>query len=128
MLTIACLVAWSCWTTPTKTVVKVAEPVTIEQRIEKSAVKYGLDLPIALKIAECESGLNQFDEKGRVLRGVQNPRDVGIYQINEKYHLENSKKMGLDIYTISGNIEYAHRLMKKEGTMPWNWSKDCWSK
>lgn len=105
---------------------------TIEQRIELRAEAYKMSpelVQVAIRIAKCESGLKQFDENGEVLRGKQNSQDVGVFQINEKYHLEASKKMGFNIYAEQGNIDYAMWLMKKDGTKPWNWSRDnCWGK
>lgn len=82
--------------------------------------------PIFKKIAWCESKNMQFNGDGTVHRGVQNPQDVGKYQINEGYHLEASRALGIDIYTLQGNTEYALRLYKANGTRDWNWSKWCW--
>lgn len=82
---------------------------------------------IMVKIAECESNFRQFDNNGNVLRGEKNTKDVGIYQINETYHLTSSQKSGLDIYSTNGNIEYAKRLYTSQGTKPWDWSQRCWS-
>lgn len=84
--------------------------------------------PIFKKIAQCESQNRQFNEDGSVHRGEINPKDIGMYQINEHYHLEASRALGMDIYTLKGNTEYALYLYEHEGTTPWNWSKHCWSK
>ncbi len=87
------------------------------------------DIPEVLhQIAVCESGDRQFEDNGSVKRGIINKKDVGKYQINEKYHLEDSKKMGYDIYTEEGNERYALYLYKMEGTAPWIASKSCWNK
>jgi len=94
--------------------------------IRKFSSKYGIDVDTAYGIAYCESGLKQFDKDGKIIRGKVNPDDVGIFQINEKYHLERSRELGMDIYTQSGNIEYAMWMMKKEGVKHWNYSKSCW--
>lgn len=81
---------------------------------------------IMKKISWCESKNLQFEADGTVHRGVINPKDVGKYQINEYYHLEASQALKMDIYTLSGNTEYALYLYGREGTTPWNWSKGCW--
>lgn len=84
------------------------------------------------KIASCESGNRQFGTgSGQklsevVLRGRENPADVGLYQINEFYHLETAEKLGINLYTWTGNTQYALYLFKKNGTRDWNWSKNCW--
>lgn len=85
------------------------------------------DVPVILKkIAWCESQNRQFADDGSVHRGIINPKDTGKFQVNEKYHLENSKKLGIDIYTLEGNTEYALYLYRRNGTVDWNWSKPCW--
>lgn len=86
------------------------------------------DAPIMVEIARCESRFRQLDAHGNVLRGEQNSKDVGVFQINEHYHLADSIKMGLDIHTLEGNIEYARHLYDTQGVRPWNWSKPCWGK
>ena len=80
---------------------------------------------VMVDIAKCESGYRQFDKDGNVLRGEQNSLDIGLYQINEYYHLEASKKFGVDIYTLEGNISYAKYLYATQGVQPWAWSNDC---
>ncbi len=85
------------------------------------------DAPIMVEIARCESRFRQLDKTGEVLRGEQNSKDVGVFQVNEFYHLEDSEKMGLDIHSLEGNIQYARHLYDTQGTRPWNWSKKCWA-
>lgn len=81
---------------------------------------------ILAKIAWCESNNEQFDSSGRPTRGKINPKDVGKYQINESYHLADSKRLGYDIYTLEGNTGYALHLYRTQGTKPWFWSEGCW--
>ena len=83
------------------------------------------DAPVMLCIAQAESQLRQYQD-GEVLRGSYNPQDRGLYQINEHYHLANSKSLGYDIYTVKGNIAYARYLYDRNGTRDWNWSRDKW--
>ena len=84
------------------------------------------EIPVVLqKIAWCESRNRQFVD-GKVLRGKENRKDVGKFQINERYHLAESKRLGMDIYTLKGNTDYALHLYKTQGSKPWNWSKPCW--
>ncbi len=86
------------------------------------------DAPIMQKIAFCESRNIQFDADGKVHRGVVNNKDVGIFQINEKYHLKRAIKKGIDIYSVEGNMEYARILYEESGTQPWSASQPCWGK
>jgi len=83
--------------------------------------------PILVRIAECESGSRQFDEHGRVVRGEVNPKDVGLFQINEHYWLEPAQELGHDIYTEEGNTAMALHIYELEGTQPWAASKACWA-
>ncbi len=89
---------------------------------------YFRDNPILAEVAKCESDFRQYDEHGAVLRGRENGADVGVMQINEKYHLAESKRLGMDIYTIEGNLRYAQVLYNQMGTDPWSASAPCWSK
>ncbi len=100
----------------------------IPELIQKESKEYGVDANLAQAIAFCESNHRQFtDDDGTVLRGVHNPLDVGIFQINEKYHLKASQELGLDIYSTEGNIDYALQLMSREGARHWKASQPCWS-
>ncbi len=89
---------------------------------------YFKDAPIMERVAFCESTHTQFISEGVVHRGVVNTKDVGIFQINERYHLKDSKNMGIDIYTIEGNMEYARHLYETQGLQPWSASRPCWGK
>jgi hypothetical protein len=99
--------------------------VVIEM-IKETSEKYGVDDNLAVEIARCESGLRQYSADGTIVRGKVNPQDVGVFQINENYHLRQSQEQGHDIYTTRGNIEYAILLIKKSGNKPWSASKPCW--
>lgn len=110
---------------PTTHVLAETRPETVTEEIERVALENGVKPRIALKVASCESGLRQFKD-GEVLRGEVNHSDVGLFQINEHYHLADAQKLGIDIYTVSGNIEFAMRLMAKQGTTPWLPSSPCW--
>jgi hypothetical protein len=95
----------------------------------KQIVKeYFAETPILADVASCESHFIQFNADGTVHRGVVNPQDVGVMQINEKYHLSDSIKLGYDIYTLEGNMDYAKYLYEKQGTRPWEYSSKCWNK
>jgi hypothetical protein len=100
----------------------------LETLIVARAQEAEVDAELAVKIAFCESTLRQFGQDGEALRGIHNSDDVGLFQINEKFHLAKSQKLGYDIHTTEGNIAYAMWLLANEGAKPWHWSKPCWSK
>lgn len=98
------------------------EPLTTEEKVKE----YFKDIPVMSKVAYCESRFRQFDTDGNTLRGVQNPADLGVMQINEKYHSAKALSLGMDLHTLEGNMEYARYLYNKEGTRPWKYSSMCW--
>ena len=96
---------------------------TVLELINEISEHYDVDRALALEIARCESRFQQYHDKdGSLVRGRRNPSDVGVFQINEKYHLERSRAEGFDIYTPAGNIGYAMWLMKRDGDRHWRWS------
>ncbi|MSR70934.1 hypothetical protein EXS62_02745 [Candidatus Kaiserbacteria bacterium] len=98
------------------------------QTVEEYVRDYFAETPIMIEVAKCESRFKQFDNDGGVHRGVVNDQDVGVMQINEHYHLKTAQKLGLDIYSIQGNLAYGKYLFEKEGTQPWISSSPCWKK
>jgi len=105
----------------------VTSEIALPDLLKKMSLAKGIDPKLVSSIAECESRTAQYDKNGEVLRGHKNPSDVGIFQINEKYHLEKSQELEFDIYTPVGNIGYAMWLLEHQGSTPWKWSRDCWS-
>ena len=96
--------------------------------VKRITKEYFKDTPILAEIARCESTYRQFTSNGQLLRGRVNGADVGVMQINEKYHLARSKKLGIDIYTLEGNLKYGALLYKEQGSQPWSASRPCWGK
>lgn len=106
----------------------IATVTTDRKTIEKYLREHYADTPILIDIARCESTFSHYDKKGEIVRGRVNNADVGVMQINERYHLETAEKLGLDIHTVEGNVDYAKYLYKKYGAEPWSASSPCWSK
>jgi hypothetical protein len=104
--------------------VSTEKTMTVEEYVRN----YFSDIPVMIEIAKCESRFRQHDENGGVLRGEENPLDRGVMQINEKYHNENSDKLGYDLLTLEGNTAYARALFEKYGVKPWLSSSKCWGK
>lgn len=101
---------------------------TTSADIRKITKEFYKDTPILVEIARCESEYRQFGANGEPLRGRVNSADVGVMQINERYHSVRSKELGMDIHTLEGNLEYGAHLFKEQGSRPWNASKPCWGK
>jgi hypothetical protein len=97
-------------------------PVTLSEYV----TRYFKDTPILAKIAQCESEMRQYDEKGNLLRGRVNDADVGIMQINTYYHGRKAHELGYDLRTVDGNLGFAQWLYDKYGDDPWVHSSKCW--
>lgn len=81
---------------------------------------------ILKKISWCESKNRQFNKDGSIHIGEINPKDIGKYQVNERWNGAEAKRLGFDIYTLEGNTKMSLHLFKNQGTTPWNWSRSCW--
>lgn len=108
--------------------IKEISQTSSQKEVEEYVREYFKETPILAEVARCESTLRQFGKDGYVIRGIVDKRDVGLMQINEGYHLETANKLGHDIYTIEGNMEYAKVLYQKFGLSPWKASSKCWLK
>lgn len=112
----------------------------IEEQLKKEAVEkniqnirsyvrnYYSETPLLAKIAFCESTYRHFNENGDVLRGNVDSADLGVMQINERYHGKRAKELGVDIHSLDGNLRYAKLLYNDQGAQPWSASRPCWSK
>ena len=100
--------------------------IPTSKTLEREAKVYFKDDPILVDIAGCESKFRQLDSNGNILRGEINKGDIGIMQINEYYHADKAKTLGLDLKTAQGNMAYAKYLYDREGAQPWISSSKCW--
>ncbi len=100
------------------------QPLTLEAYVRL----YYRETPILAEIAKCESRFRHLGVNGKVLRGEAVVEDVGVMHINEFYHEDAAKVLGLDLHTLDGNLAYAKWLYNKEGTAPWYSSSKCWQK
>jgi len=105
---------------------KALDPKSNNISTEFIVREYFADTPILARIAYCESKFKQFDNQGNTLRGEVTPKDLGVMQINEYFHGDTANTLGIDLYTLKGNLEYAMWLYEKEGTQPWISSQKCW--
>lgn len=118
-----------------ETEVELAEVVLIgvkidwtRERIIQELKTVFPDEPLIVDVARCESQITHWTEHGHVLQGWIDDDDIGLMQINRRYHGATARKLGYDIYDIQGNIMYARYLYEREGLQPWSASKPCWSK
>lgn len=102
-------------------------PNLVDEKTKKAVEEYFKDNPILVHIAFCESSFRQNGKDGEVLRGNVIAKDVGVMQINERFHAAQAEKLGYDIHTLEGNLGYAKWLYEKEGARPWMSSSKCWT-
>ena len=100
---------------------------TSTKTMEAYLKKEFADTPILVDIARCESSFHQFDSNGNIIRGRVNSADIGVMQINEMYHADTAKKLGINLYTVEGNVLYAKHLYAEKGSQPWISSSKCWT-
>lgn len=99
-----------------------AEMKTVEETVRE----YFEDTPIMIEIARCESKFRQFNADGTPLRGGWKGQMVGVFQFFESVHGSGATKLGFDITTLEGNLDYAKHVYTQQGTTPWNSAKACW--
>jgi len=75
--------------------------------IELVAKEENIDSNLMIKIAQCESTLRHFNEKGEVLRGYENNNDGGVMQINKTTWQEKANELGFDLDNPIQNIKMA---------------------
>lgn len=80
---------------------------------------------IMVDVARCESGFRQFYSGGGVLINAESDA-VGVFQLLDGWHADTAADMGMDIYTVEGNVEYAKELYEVDGLKPWSPSSLCW--
>lgn len=103
-----------------------ASPESLDtERIVRSYFK---DIPILIEVARCESTFRHTLEDGSVLKGVVDPADTGVMQINKRYHQKTAAAMGLNLEDIYHNMAYARHLYETQGTQPWSASAPCWNR
>ena len=86
--------------------------------------------PVLQRICTAESGGKHFNSKGRIIshKNTDGTTDWGVCQINST-HIEQAKKMGLDIMKEKDNKEFALYLFNTQGSVPWRasaYGKNGW--
>ena len=109
---------------PTLALAQVGLNVDVEAAVRAKFV----DAPVMTDIARCESKFTEYNSDGSVLHGGLGGTMIGVFQISESVHANFATSLGMDIYTVPGNLAYALYLYNKEGTQPWISSFPCWAK
>ena len=88
---------------------------------ELISTKTGKPLDIIEKIMFYESSY----DSNSVHHNTNHTFDSGLMQINSS-HIQEAKKMGIDIFTDEGNAQFAIHLINTCGLSPWKASKHNW--
>ena len=92
-----------------------------EAIIRKVADKEGVDPDLAVRVAKCESNLN---EKA-ININADGSQDRGLFQINDKYHPEVSDE---EAFNPIFATEFFCKAFKAGNLSWWNATKNCWKK
>ena len=90
--------------------------------------QYYVQNSVLADIAWCESRTRHLDKEGNIVRGTVDPDDIGVMQINTRYHEKKAEELGLDLYSLNGNLAYAQYLYDRQGVKPWLASASCWGR
>lgn len=85
---------------------------------------FGTSTPELLKVAFCESSLQQFDKNGNPL--LSKTDDIGVFQISAPNHALEAEKMNINLNTLDGNVKFAKWLYDTQGIGAWDSSRKCW--
>lgn len=100
---------------------------TLDEWISFYADVYDQDEALAREIMRCEASMyGGAINHNRRADGSIWSTDTGLWQINDYYHEDRAKSMGLDIWDDVDNIRYGFILLKEQGVQPWSASEHCW--
>jgi hypothetical protein len=107
---------------------EVSEMIAEGHDTEAIVREYFNDIPVMIQVARCESRFRHTLADGSVLQGEVDPADIGVMQINKRYHQSIASRLGLNLDDLYDNMQYARYLYKKKGTQPWKASAPCWGR
>jgi hypothetical protein len=93
----------------------------IETIIRAVCQEEQVDPELALKVAQCESGL----DPQAINTNTDGSRDRGLFQINEKYHPEVTES---EAFSVVSATRFFCRAFKSGNLSWWNASRTCWDK
>ena len=98
-----------------------AGPETVRTMIERIAEASSVDKELAVKVAQCESGL----DPSQVHKNSDGSVDRGLYQINSKWHSEVSEN---DAFDPEFSTRFFCKAVKDGHIAWWDATKQCWGK
>lgn len=101
---------------------------TLDSEITRLAKQYSVNEKKVRRVIACESQMygsavnHNLDSSGKVWSS-----DYGPMQINDYFHEDTMRKLGLDIHNQWDSLEYGFILISKGGYKYWKASSGCWS-
>jgi hypothetical protein len=95
----------------------------VQQLIRDYSAQAGISADLPLRIAQCESGFNQFSKN-------KTSTASGIFQyLSSTWAGTDQGKIGLSVFDAEANVKAAVSYIASRGhAQPWNASRSCWSK
>lgn len=104
------------------------EVVMSQERMIQEIHKIFWDAPIMVKVAHCE-GIKNGKLDNQAYNPTNGSGDTGIFQISEKYHGKEYRRLGFtNMGDFQQNLAYARILYERNGLSDWEASRHCWSK
>ena len=104
-----------------KTLTTTEEKKSNEQIIREIATSYGVDPDLAVRVAKCESKLNE----SACNVNAQGSKDRGLFQINDKWHPEVTDEQAFD---PKFSTRFFSEAVKNNHLDWWTATKSCWNK
>jgi hypothetical protein len=94
----------------------------IQALIRSYSAQYGISASLPLRIANCESGYNQFSKNSHSTAS-------GVFQyLSGTWKNTPAGKQGISVFDAEANVKTAVSSIAINGTAPWNASKRCWDR
>lgn len=94
----------------------------VQALIIQYSEQYGISAALPLRVAECESGFNQFSRN-------KHSSASGVFQyLASTWRNTEAGKAGINVFDADANIHMAIKSIASGGISNWAASRSCWSK
>lgn len=91
------------------------------QIIKDYSAQYGISADVPLRVANCESGYNQFSRN-------RNSTATGVFQyLASTWKNTEAGKQGISVFDADANVHMAIKSIASGGINNWAASKSCWN-
>jgi hypothetical protein len=92
----------------------------VQQLIKDYSAQYGISADLPLRVANCESGFNQFSKN-------RSSTASGVFQyISSTWRNTEAGKAGTLVFDADANIHMAIKSIASGGISNWSASRACW--